>query len=668
VEFQETMTFRTEYLMNVLSAGFHFVTADLDGVWLSDPIPHFNNRSDLQGQMHKETKISGGFVVVRATSYGKYFWDKVIQCQRDNAQFLSTHDLGTYEPSKYTEQYCINELSRDLASHPSFSRSLLDPWLFPDGKSFFTEMNSQIRGIHPVIIHNNWIKGKDQKLGRLKDWSLTSADETSGECLLTETLPSPDISEDQPIQMIIRIVAYNRPEALTRLLDSLLKADYANDKIILQIAVDHPVPSPLEDDVVAWNQVKRIANEFSWPYGEKQVIFHDHNIGIIGQWMGGWKPERDNEICLFLEDDIEVSALFYTWLRRAVQHFYVNRSQFDPNLLGISIQQQHLMLGETYVQRYGSRTPRDLLGRNEHLYKYQLPAVFGTAFFPQQWRVLLNWLEEKQLDKINGKSPISKACVPTLVSNTWWLANPYKAWRQWFNRFTFEKGFYTLYTNFPRIQPAQGYSVATHQPSFYYKPGRSSGYQLITSSTPIPTSTDFPDSSQIPVFDFHFNRLAVPDVLKWRKNIYNEKYVDQCWVIGSLAEKLRADQLQKEKELSEKLRLAEEMKKAKEAAAKAVSEEENEVKLQASKAKTTPSKTASPKTTKKTNSTASASPKKTAKSSTPSSPAATSAGSKKSKTTGTKKSKKTKKTTDTPSSPTKPSSKPKSTKAEATEE
>jgi hypothetical protein len=124
--------------MSVLLAGFHFVTADMDAVWLGDPIEWLHPRVDLQGQMHKEVKISGGFVVVRSTTYGRFFWNKVIQCQRENAIFLATHPPGGYEPSKYTEQYCINELSRELLQRqPLFSRHLLDPYLFPDGRSFF---------------------------------------------------------------------------------------------------------------------------------------------------------------------------------------------------------------------------------------------------------------------------------------------------------------------------------------------------------------------------------------------------------------------------------------------------------------------------------------------------------------------------------------------------
>lgn len=244
VEFQETMSFRTEFLQSVLNAGFHFVTADMDGLWLDDPLQYFNFNADLSGQLHKETKISGGFVIVRATRYGKNFWQQVIDCQRENSIFLATHPKGSYEPSKYTEQYCINELSHGLSSQPLFTKALLDPWLFPDGKSFFDEKNPQYRGIAPAVIHNNWIVGTKQKLNRLKEWNLHSADEEKKVCLslnlkelqqpnlfLPSSSPMPSSSSSiLTLHIRILITSYQSSktiEEIQQLLQSLKQADYS---------------------------------------------------------------------------------------------------------------------------------------------------------------------------------------------------------------------------------------------------------------------------------------------------------------------------------------------------------------------------------------------------------------------------------------------------------
>ena len=296
VAFQETMTFRTEFLNSVLSAGYHFVTADMDGLWLDDPIGYFDHTADLQGQMHKETKISGGFVVVRASTHGKFFWSQVIECQRENANFLKTAAPGSYEPSKYTEQYCINELSRGLASQPLFRRNLLDPYVFPDGLSFFDEHNSQLRGVAPAIIHNNWIKGADNKLNRLKEWNLHSADEDAEQCLPLSSLSPPSL-RDQPIRIKLRVFTYNRPDSLRRLLKSLSSAWYDGDSVSLEISVDHPVPMPEPDDVQNWQTTKagggglRVA---AWQQDSHRAGVQHRTGGTVDDWLaaGGGRRQR----------------------------------------------------------------------------------------------------------------------------------------------------------------------------------------------------------------------------------------------------------------------------------------------------------------------------------------------------------------------------------------
>ena len=416
VEFQETMTFRTEFLMDVLHAGFHFVTADMDGLWLDDPIPFFNDAADLQGQMHKVTKISGGLVIVRATTYGRYFWNMVIECQRANAAFLATAKPGSYVPATYTEQYCINQLSLKLASQPLFSRSLLDPYLFPDGKSFFDERQSQFRGVWPSIIHNNWIMGTSNKIKRLQDWNLQSADAERGECIALQTMPQPRLPHDNPVRaeyaamraaqppappvdvsklqspkapvfdpppyswsgapalpfdFKIRVLASFDGGKLQALLDSLSATDFEGDgpRITLEISIDHPPPTPDEALVRGWNQVNTIALNYKWNAdvpaavkaraggaGEKVVIEQPYALGSIGQFLRSWSPssDTDNQLILLVDSSMSLAPGWYKWAKRALLKYYAHPDQYDPRLMGISLSSQGMILGETHVQRFGS--------------------------------------------------------------------------------------------------------------------------------------------------------------------------------------------------------------------------------------------------------------------------------------------------------------------------
>ena len=146
VEFQETMTYRTEFLQQVLDAGYHFMTADMDAIWLSDPFAHVDLQADLSGQTHKRVKLSGGLVIVRASDAGRSFWREVIKCQRNNAVFLSTHAAGSYESSMYTEQYCINQLYLTQPPPPAFTRTLLDKWWAPRAHTHSTHQPAIVSG------------------------------------------------------------------------------------------------------------------------------------------------------------------------------------------------------------------------------------------------------------------------------------------------------------------------------------------------------------------------------------------------------------------------------------------------------------------------------------------------------------------------------------------
>lgn len=497
VEFQETMTFRTEFLMSVLTAGFHFVTADMDGLWLDDPLRYFNDAADLQGQMHKVTKISGGLVIVRATQYGRYFWNMVIECQRANARFLATAKEGTYVAATYTEQYCINELSRGLASQPSFSRSLLDPYIFPDGKSFFDERNSQYRGIWPAIIHNNWIVGTSNKINRLHDWNLASVEKGASECTALESLPFPrlpfvqvepvpmktdspkilgappkvvvdpppipweDTSVPFPFELKLRVFTSTNPTALQRCLDSLSVTEFENDgpRISIEISIDHPAANPSEAEVQGWSEVHTVASSFRWRGGPIRVIEQPHAIGASGQFLRGWtpNPHSDTELMLFIDDSAVLAAGWYKWLKRAVIKYGSNPDQFDPRLMGISLNVQSQVLGETYLNRYAGeesnsgRTPYDILNKRSPYYKYQLFSSTSTAtlLFPQHWRIFLDWIEENHVDPQSALGAAgSTPCVPTMISNKWWSESATKHWYQWINRFNFEHGYFFLYTNF----------------------------------------------------------------------------------------------------------------------------------------------------------------------------------------------------------------------------
>jgi hypothetical protein len=136
----------------------------------------------------------------------------------------------------------------------------------------------------------------------------------------------------------IIVLAYDRTETLQRLLESLGKAQYGNDKVDLDIWIDKPESGPIHQDVYD------IADQFQWRFGLKQVHRREYNVGLAHQWLQSWNDsipgglkETTTEKALILEDDLEVSPYFWTWLK-AAHVKYGNR----PDVAGFTLQRANL--------------------------------------------------------------------------------------------------------------------------------------------------------------------------------------------------------------------------------------------------------------------------------------------------------------------------------------
>ena len=249
-DFQITMLYRLEFLMRVLQAGYHFLSADMDSIWLSDPFKYISHSQSitLQGQTHKGHKISGGFVIVHATQAGRDFWREIIFCQKKNLAHIREEKGRKRIISDLTEQECINNRLHDVRV------GRLDPYLFPDGRFFFDQQLPQRHGVVPVVIHGNWIIGLDAKVERFRAWNLLLS--TNSSCGAAKNgIPYHSRTKAVPIHFRIRVLTYNRLQSLTRLLQSLQVADYLNDSVALDISIDRPSGKATIHEKMAWQEV-----------------------------------------------------------------------------------------------------------------------------------------------------------------------------------------------------------------------------------------------------------------------------------------------------------------------------------------------------------------------------------------------------------------------------
>ena len=83
---------------------------------------------------------------------------------------------------------------------------------------------------------------------------------------------------------------------------------------------------------------------YRWPHGPLLIIRQVKHIGLLGQWT---LSTDHPEVQLFLEDDLVVSPYFYIFLKEIITFYYLNQSNYDSRMYGLSLQHQHTVIGQT---------------------------------------------------------------------------------------------------------------------------------------------------------------------------------------------------------------------------------------------------------------------------------------------------------------------------------
>lgn len=127
---------------------------------------------------------------------------------------------------------------------------------------------------------------------------------------------------DNQKNIAIVVVAYNRPDALLQLLNSLNEVDYEGRSVPLIISIDY---SGKEDTY-------RAAEAFEWSFGEKKIVRHPENLGLKKHVLSCGDLVKDYDAVIILEDDLLVSPSMYSYAWRAVEKY-----KDDENIAAISL-------------------------------------------------------------------------------------------------------------------------------------------------------------------------------------------------------------------------------------------------------------------------------------------------------------------------------------------
>ena len=326
-----------------------------------------------------------------------------------------------------------------------------------------------------------------------------------------------------PSSRRIRVLTMARPASLRRLLDSLLAADFLGDTVSLDLVVDAPSGGDAADAVAAVAAHARtvaMVTDFKWPHGPVAVDRAVTQRGLTNQWLT-WHPDRDDEACLVLEDDIQVAPTFYAWAKPRLAAYWAGAARgggddlLTSRLSAISLSLQNKVVGEVDgVQVYGKTDIGRLLGDGAPpAYLAAQVSSWAPILLPRPWRHFVSWWEGQRTHlptrrHLNGSQVALSPCLPGLASNQWWAKAPDAMWTVWWHRFATVTGYVVLYQD-PRAGPAQ--AVNHKEPGEHFKVKQSVDGALPQGTdgfTRDGSDIDLPDLAALPVYDLHMRPLG----------------------------------------------------------------------------------------------------------------------------------------------------------------
>ena len=225
----------------------------------------------------------------------------------------------------------------------------------------------------------------------------------------------------------IIVVGYNRPKAIERLLNSLLKASYPGE-VDLIISVDGEKHEGMEAGKRG-EEVREVVTNFEWPFGTKKMIFHDTNMGLRNHVLSCGDLSKDYDGVIVLEDDLYVSPVFYEYALQAFAYY-----KEDPKIAGISL----------YSHAYNetAQFPFRPLADDSDVFFLQYAASLGQFWSRKGWAAFRAWY-----DKLTGlpgdKSPGNSAKLPPNI-RLW----PETSWKKYFISYIVQHDLYFVYPRF----------------------------------------------------------------------------------------------------------------------------------------------------------------------------------------------------------------------------
>ncbi|KAK0467366.1 uncharacterized protein EV420DRAFT_1508285 [Desarmillaria tabescens] len=234
-------------------------------------------------------------------------------------------------------------------------------------------------------------------------------------------------------QVDVSVITKDRPHSLARLLSSFASGRFYGDRLDLRINLEQS-----SDDATV-----HLARNFQWIHGS---VFMHHRVihgGLLPAVVESWYPNSNHSYGLLLEDDVELSPLFYAWIKMTILRYrYGEECNVSPQLFGVSLyQQKHIELHSDGRRKFDARALfKSLELPVSSPYLSQIPCSWGAVYFPEHWREFHDYLSVR-FSELSLK--IDATIVPEVRSNQW-----RKSWKKYFIELVYLRGYVMLYPNF----------------------------------------------------------------------------------------------------------------------------------------------------------------------------------------------------------------------------
>jgi len=180
IRYQELIFSRTELTFELLLSGYQPIIADVDAVWLSDPLkylpwitPGTDDTTMYDIAITDDNgEVCGCFVALRASDGAIRFWERVYLEHKALVQAVTTS--GNIRALEDSEQKILTRLIYKNEYGKALYAWRLPDDVFPSGYAYFNVQAHLLSTKRPAVVHNNFIVGRNLKRARFQRYGMWS--------------------------------------------------------------------------------------------------------------------------------------------------------------------------------------------------------------------------------------------------------------------------------------------------------------------------------------------------------------------------------------------------------------------------------------------------------------------------------------------------------------